>query len=283
MEKYSNYIRQRQQKINREIKDFSEKCLVKGYKHHQAALYTIYPEGHRYRSVLALEVYEMLGGQQENFLKGVVGLECIHHASLIFDDLPCMDNARKRKAKQTTWVKYGEATAILAAVALENEGRYLIAENAREHGQERNVERLLYETLRDLYIGQEIDLQEEKTDAALLESMQKKNKLMEVAFQLPAVLFGRNNREQVLLKCVGEDVAVAYQLFDDLRDVSSPEITGKPVGLDVGKQTSVYRWGIDRVREQLIERKRRAIDNIRSIKEGTQLEAMIEHMMTTPS
>jgi geranylgeranyl pyrophosphate synthase len=134
-----------------------------------------------------------------------------------------------------------------------------------------------------LYVGQEIDLQTQKTDAALWESMRKKNKLMEVAFHLPAVLLGRNSGEQNLLRDVGEDVAVAYQLFDDLRDVSASEITGKPVGLDVWKRTSLYRWDIEYVREELIRRKQRTIQNIRSIKEGTQLEAMIEYMITTPS
>ena len=283
MEDIGSYIEIQKRKINTAIEKYFSKLFSSSRKHEQAALYTIYPEGHRYRSLLALEVYEMLGGQQVNFLKGIVGLECIHHASLIFDDLPCMDNAEQRKAKPATWVQYGQDIAILAAVALENEGRYLIAENAREHGQERDVERLLYETLRDLYVGQEIDLQREKTDAALWESMRKKNKLMEVAFHLPAVLLGRNSGEQNLLRDVGEDVAVAYQLFDDLRDVSAPEITGKPVGLDVEKQTSVYRWGVDYVREELMRRKQRTMQNIRSIKEGTQLEAMIEYMITTPS
>ncbi len=283
MEDIGSYIEIQKRKINDALEEYLSQLFSSSRKHEQAALYTIYPEGHRYRSVLALEVYTMLGGQEENFLKGVVGLECVHHASLIFDDLPCMDNAEQRKAKPTTWVQYGQDIAILAAVALENEGRYLIAENAREHGQEKDVERLLYETLRDLYVGQEIDVQREKTDAALWESMRKKNKLMEVAFHLPAVLLGRSEGEQNLLRAVGEDVAVAYQLFDDLRDVSAPEITGKPVGLDVEKQTSVYRWGIEYVREDLIRRKQRTIQNIRSIRGGTQVEAMIEYMITTPS
>ncbi|MBI5002398.1 polyprenyl synthetase family protein [Candidatus Woesearchaeota archaeon] len=283
MEEIGRYIESQKRKINQGIEKYLSQFFSSSRKHEQAALYTIYPEGHRYRSVLALEVYEMLGGRQDNFLRGVVGLECIHHASLIFDDLPCMDNAEQRKAKPATWVQYGQDVAILAAVALENEGRYLIAENAREHRQERDVEKLLYETLRDLYVGQEIDLQEEKTDAALWESMRKKNKLMEVAFQLPAVLLRGDQGEKALLRAVGEDIAVAYQLFDDLRDVSAPEITGKPVGLDVERQTSVYRWGIDCVREEVMRRKQRTLQNIRSIREGTQLERMIEYMITTPS
>ena len=279
----ANYIEIQKKRINDAIQTYMPQLFSSSRRHEAAALYTLYPEGHRYRSILALEVYHALGGTQDNFLKGVVGLECIHHASLIFDDLPCMDNAEQRKAKPTTWVQYGEDIAILAAVTLENEGRHLIAENAREHEQESGVEQLLYETLRDLYVGQEIDLQREKTDTALWESMLKKNKLMQVAFQLPPVLLRRDNEEQVLLRSIGEDVAVAYQLFDDLRDVSASEITGKPVGLDVEKQTSVYRWGVEHVKGEVMRRRERAIQNIRQFREETQLEAMINYMMMVPS
>ena len=106
MEEIGNYIEIQKRKINDALEQYLSQLFSSSRKHEQAALYTIYPEGHRYRSVLALEVYKMLGGQQDNFLKGVVGLECIHHASLIFDDLPCMGNAEQKKTKPTNTVQY---------------------------------------------------------------------------------------------------------------------------------------------------------------------------------
>ncbi len=109
------YIEAQKIRINAAI----EQCLPQFFSsermHEEAARYTLYPEGHRYRSILGLEVYSALGGDQDAFLKGVVGLECVHHASLIFDDLPCMDNAAERKAKPTTWMKFQRKQSIIQA------------------------------------------------------------------------------------------------------------------------------------------------------------------------
>ncbi len=277
------YIEVQKIKINAAIEQYLPQLFSSERRHEQAALFTLYPEGHRYRSILGLEVYSALGGHQDAFLKGVVGLECIHHASLIFDDLPCMDNARERKAKPTTWVKYEEATAILAAVTLENEGRHLIAENAREHNVMGSVqEDLLYKILSELYAGQELDLRGEKSEEELLESMKKKNSLMKVACLLPGVFLQRSDVYETL-EIVGEDLAFAYQLFDDLRDTLSPKITGKPAGQDEQKKTLLYRWGEQRVRNELERRKEACVRNIRKIKQETMLEHMIEYMLTIPS
>lgn len=278
----TDYVEQQQQRINQAIEDNLADAINLLHRHHQAAVYTIFPEGHRYRAMIALEFYTLLGRLGDKFLKGVVGLECIHHASLIFDDLPCMDNARERKAKPTTWMQYGEATAILAAVTLENEGRHLIAENAREHNVGYAQEDLLYKILSELYAGQELDLRAEKSEEELLEAMKKKNSLMKVACLLPGVFLQRSDIYETL-EAVGEDLAFAYQLFDDLRDTVSPEITGKPTGQDEQKQTLLYRWGEQRVRDELERRKEACVRNIRKIKQETMLEHMIEYMLTIPS
>lgn len=278
-----DYIEAQKIRINAAIEQCLPQFFSSGKTHEEAARYTLYPEGHRYRSILGLEVYSALGGQQDAFLKGVAGLECVHHASLIFDDLPCMDNAAERKAKPTTWMKYGEATAILAAVTLENEGRYLIAENAREHSVVGTAqEDLLYKILSELYAGQELDLRGEKTEEELLEAMKKKNSLMKVACLLPGVFLQRSDVYETL-ETVGEDLAFAYQLFDDLRDTVSPKITGKPAGQDEQKQTLLYRWGEQKVKGELKERKEACVRNIRKIKQETMLEHMVEYMLTIPS
>lgn len=283
MRPVADYVEAQKIRINEAIQQYQPHLFSSERMHEQAALFTLYPEGHRYRSILGLEVYSALGGHQDAFLKGVVGLECIHHASLIFDDLPCMDNAKERKAKPTTWVKYGEATAILAAVTLENEGRHLIAENAREHSVADSAqEDLVYKILSEVYAGQELDLRGEKSEKELLEAMKKKNSLMKVACLLPGVFLQRSDVYEIL-ETVGEDLAFAYQLFDDLRDTVSPKITGKPARQDEQKQTLLYRWGEQRVRNELKQRKEACVRNIREVNGGTMLEYMIEYMLTIPS
>ncbi len=278
----SEYVEVQKSRINEAIQQYQPQLFFSEIKHEQAARYTLFPEGHRYRSILALEVYAALGGQRDHFLKAIVGLECIHHASLIFDDFPCMDNARERKAKPTTWVQYGEAVAILAAVTLENEGRHLIAENAREHEAEVPVEEFLYKELKDLYAGQELDLRLTKTENELIDAMKKKNSLMKSACQLPGFFLKRNDMCETL-EAVGEDLAFAYQLFDDLRDIVPSKITGKPMGQDVQKQTLLYLWGEEKVKDELRRKKEACRERVRRIKQDTMLEQMIDYMLTIPS
>lgn len=280
----TDYIEQQRQKINRAIEDHVVDAINPLYRHHQAAVYTIFPEGHRYRAMLALELYTLLGGLEKKFIKGVVGVECIHHASLIFDDLPCMDNARIRKGKQTTWLEYGEATAILAAEYLESLGRYLVHKNAAEHSDAvvRLVEQHLHNTVRTLLTGQEVDLQSNKLDEDMREAMRNKNSLFYLACVLPGAIL-QHSEYLTILDALGSDISIAYQLFDDLRDISDSKITGKAVGIDRAKETSVYRWGEEAVRRMLEERKERIIAHIRQIQPDSYLEQTINYILTTPS
>ncbi len=87
----TKYIQKQKETINRSIKYYLKEDIQ--FKFLESAAYTIYPEGHRYRSLVGLEIYKTLGGNQCNFLKGIIGIESLHHSSLIIDDLPCMDNA----------------------------------------------------------------------------------------------------------------------------------------------------------------------------------------------
>lgn len=50
----------------------------------KAGRYAIGPEGHRYRSILSLEIYKSLGGNTKDFVKTLVGIEYVHHSTLIF-------------------------------------------------------------------------------------------------------------------------------------------------------------------------------------------------------
>lgn len=260
----------------------------------EAGRYTIWPEGHRYRSIIGLEIYKMLGGNQSGFLKGVVGIEAIHHASLVFDDLPCMDDSPMRKGKPTIHIEYGEDTAILSGLYLWELGRQLVYENTREHFDKLEdvdeVESLMHQTIVGMLHGQEIDLQRHKSDDDLKESIYQKNRMFHFACVLPAYLLQKkeyvNPLSEVgnILDEVGVHLSVGYQLFDDLRDVEGvPEVTGKPVGLDVHKDTSIKLYGINRVKQQLAEKIQIIKENLRKIELNSRLEDIVEHILTKPS
>lgn len=85
---------------------------------HDAMCYAVLGSGQRVRPVLALRVARLLKAERPAVLRAASALELVHCASLIVDDLPCMDDERTRRDKPTVHVQYGEATAVLAAFAL---------------------------------------------------------------------------------------------------------------------------------------------------------------------
>lgn len=286
-----SYIQEQKELINKSIEFHLNEPFKSKFK--ESATYTVYPEGHRYRSLVGLEVYQMLKGNQKKFLKGVVGIEFIHHASLVFDDLPCMDNSNMRKNKPTSHIKFGEDIAILGGIYLLNKGINLIYDNAREHFDNFKeidwVVSLVYNATNGMLIGQELDLKKKKTNEELEKSIYQKNRLFHLACVLPAYFLKKkeylNPLEDIgrTLDEVGINLAIGYQLFDDLRDIEKSEITGKPVKVDKDKSTSIYRFGIDKVKQEIKERKEKIIENIRKIQSNSKLEDIIEHILTTPS
>jgi len=271
--------------INDAIEHYTKQNI--SLKFLEASKYAILPEGRRYRSLVGLEIYKMLGGNESRFLKGVVGIECIHHASLIFDDLPCMDGSALRKGKPPTYIEYGEAIAILSGLYLFESGRRLIYENTREHLDQPEkvdeVESLIHQTIVGMLRGQEIDLQKDKSESDLRESIHQKNRIFHLACALPAYLLPQKEYINPLDE-IGANLAVAYQLFDDIRDVEGiPEITGKPVRMDAGRKTSIGIYGADEVKLQLAWRLQAIKENLRKIEPNSRLESIIEHILTRPS
>jgi len=286
------YIQQQVKLINEAIEFYLRQ--PNNGKFFEASRYTIGPEGHRYRSLVGLEIYKMLQGNPSNFMKSIVGIECIHHASLIFDDLPCMDNSPMRKGKPTTHIQYGEDIAILAGLHLWETGRQLLYENSREHLSNLKlideVESIIHKTIVGMLVGQELDLKENKTDEELFNSIYQKNRMFHLICVLPAYLLKQKkyltqlNEIGKILDEIGINLSVSYQLFDDLRDIErNPIETGKPVHVDKGKRTSVYRYGVEEVKQQIGERKQKIIEKIREIQENSRLEKIIEHILSIPS
>ncbi len=84
----------------------------------QAMEYSVLGGGQRLRPLLALRVGRAVGGDPDLVLRGAVAVELLHCASLIVDDLPCMDDEAFRRGRPTVHREFGEATAVLAAFSL---------------------------------------------------------------------------------------------------------------------------------------------------------------------
>ena len=89
---------------------------------------SLFAPAKRLRPILSLLVAELLRGDPEAVLPAGCAIEMVHTASLILDDLPCMDDARTRRGRPTCHVAHGEATAVLAAFALLNRAFEILAE-----------------------------------------------------------------------------------------------------------------------------------------------------------
>ena len=80
--------------------------------------YAVLGPGQRLRPMLALRVARVLGNPENPARTAGAAIEILHCASLIVDDLPCMDNDEMRRNRPAVHVEFGEATAVLAAFAL---------------------------------------------------------------------------------------------------------------------------------------------------------------------
>lgn len=103
-------------------------------KLNRACEYALLNGGKRFRPILVLMMAKAIGFNA-NVLQAALAVEYFHTASLIADDLPCMDNDDERRSKPSLHKVYGEATALLSSYALISAGYECIANNAVELSQ----------------------------------------------------------------------------------------------------------------------------------------------------
>ena len=169
------------------------------------------------------------------------GIEYLHTASLVFDDLPAMDDARTRRGAPCLHVAHGEGVAMLAALALINRGYSLIWQGlggASEPRRKRAGD--LLESclgLDGLIGGQAHDLRgwrEGQHAAEVVEVAARKTAtLVRLPVVLPALAGHASDRELHLLDRLAFLRGLAFQTADDLKDVlCHPDESGKTSGRD---------------------------------------------------
>lgn len=170
-----------------------------------------------------------------------IALEYFHTASLIFDDLPSMDNAVERRGAPCIHIAFGEATAILSALALINRAYALIwraLADSPPHGRHdltTYIEKHL--GVEGLLNGQSLDLHYSSLPHTLKTTERiargKTVSLIRLTLVLPAMLGGAPPRELQLLERIALCWGLGYQIIDDLKDLlQSPTETGKTAARD---------------------------------------------------
>ena len=180
-------------------------------------------------------------------------IELMHSYSLIHDDLPAMDDDGMRRGQPSNHVKFNEATAILAGDALQALAFETIA-SSKGIIDAHKVEavRMLAVACghQGMVLGQQYDLDAEKNeslDIELIHSL-KTAKLIQVALTMPYLGNEMHKKTQVLLNNLGGKIGLAFQIMDDVLEVSSDSVTlGKSNLSDITnkKMTYVSVYGVE--------------------------------------
>ena len=214
----------------------------------EAVLYSIHAGGKRIRPYLLLEVLESLQVPITiAHAQVAAALEMIHTGSLIHDDLPAMDDDDFRRGRLTNHKKFGEALAILAGDALFLDPYALIAQ--ADLPNEIKVDLIASLSLSSgsmgMVAGQVLDMEGEGKHLNLEELQtihaNKTGKLLAFPFQAAGVIAGLDENLQKQLKTVGELIGLAFQVRDDILDVTARfEEIGKTPQKDLQAEKSTY-------------------------------------------
>jgi len=243
---------------------------------HEAMRYAVFNGGKRVRPLLVYAAGECFDINPHRLDAPAVAIELIHAFSLVHDDLPAMDDDDLRRGKPTVHIRYDEATAILAADALQPLGFSVLAgvENAPASAQNALV-KLLADACGSIGMtgGQSIDLAAEgqTLTAEELEHMYalKTGALIHAAVVSACLLReDLDDNSAAALDAFGRKIGVAFQIKDDILDVEGEtDVIGKPSGSDekLGKATYPALFGVDASRSRCDELLQSALANLQPL------------------
>lgn len=245
--------------------------------------YSVTAGGKRLRPMLMAETYKLFGGSENVIEPFMAAIEMIHTYSLVHDDLPAMDNDEYRRGRKTTHIVYGEAMAILAGDGLLNYAFETALKAFDEESNDVNLIRAKAEAMKILAKkagiygmigGQTADIEAENlndkvTQEHLLYIHEHKTAaLIQASMMIGAVLAGAHKEQVDIIEQVAYEIGVAFQIQDDILDVTSTtETLGKPVGSDEknNKTTYVTLKGLEVARKEQKEMSTHAIELIANI------------------
>ena len=217
----------------------------------EAMRYAVLDGGKRLRPLLVLAAAQAVGaGGSEAALRAACAIELIHAYSLVHDDMPCMDNDVLRRGKPTVHVQFGEAPALLAGDALQTLAFELLT--PQDGSVSADVQARCAGLLArasgywGMAGGQAIDLA--SVGRKLTEDqLRQMHRLKTGALLLCSVQLGAacgpavSNQVQEALVRFGQALGLAFQVVDDILDVTADSATlGKTAGKDAAADKPTY-------------------------------------------
>ena len=216
---------------------------------HKAMRHSVFAGGKRLRPVLCIEAGCMVAGSLPADIEELgAALEMVHTYSLIHDDLPALDNDDLRRGRPTCHKVFGEAIAILAGDALQTQAYEVLSRlNCPAEARVRIIEEIARGTgtIDGMIGGQVVDLEAEhaKPNAEMLEYIHraKTAALITASLVSGGLYAGAKDREVASLRAFGQSVGLAFQIVDDVLDVTqSSEQLGKTAGKDTAAEKATY-------------------------------------------
>lgn len=204
----------------------------------EACEYALNNGGKRLRPAICLSVAEALG-QGSDATPAALAVEYFHTASLVADDLPCMDDDDERRSKPSVHKVYGESVALLVSYALIAAGYACYAQNAKlvENGDQLcrlALENATYNTgLWGATGGQFLDLSPPDLSLPTLRDVLHKKtvSLFEIAFVSGWLFGGGGLLALPAVKKAASHFGTAFQIADDLSDLIKDVENGRTVNM----------------------------------------------------
>ncbi len=260
----------------------------------EAMNYSMLSGGKKLRPMLMQEVFTLFGGKSEIVKPFMAAIEMIHTYSLVHDDLPAMDNDEYRRGRKTTHTVYGEAMGILAGDALLNYA-FETATTAFDIATTDELPRIAKAIqilgkkagIYGMIGGQVCDIESENsTESITAETLlfihaHKTAALIQASMMIGGVLAGTSCEQIAALEQSAYDLGVAFQIQDDILDVTSTfEELGKPIGSDLknNKQTYVSIYGLEHSKQE-VERLSKEAISLLSLEETSFLAQLFESLI----
>ena len=249
-----------------------------------AMRYSLLAGGKRVRPVLVLSFCRACGGDEKTALEPACAIEMLHTYSLIHDDLPCFDDDTLRRGRPTNHVVYGEWTAVLAGDALLTAAFETLLKAELPEKSVIAAGRVLASAAGALGMcgGQYLDMDGEgKTlSAQEIEAIHagKTAALIEAAAEMGVIAAGGTEKQLAAAKSYASSVGLAFQLRDDLLDLSStPEMLGKSVGKDAAEEKSTFAsvFGAEECERRIAEETQKAKTALKGAFENTEFLKML--------
>ena len=210
--------------------------------------------GKRIRPLLVLLTAASCGADWNSALPAAASIELVHNFSLVHDDI--QDNSRKRRGRNTAWVKWGEPMAINVGDALFVMSSQAVVDLKENYPPETvlKASEILHNTCLELTRGQYLDMSYEERNDLVVEDYWhmiggKTAALIAACTHIGALLGGADEEQQDVYRSFGHYLGLAFQVQDDILGIwGNEKLTGKSVASDLveGKNSLPVLAGLER-------------------------------------